>query len=36
MSLVGLVGSPSAGVDLDFVCRGEGVTLSNRRSWRSR
>jgi hypothetical protein len=31
MSLVGLVGSPSADVDLDFFCRGEGVTLSNRR-----
>ena len=31
MTLMGLVGSPSADVDLDFVCKGDGVTVSNRR-----
>ena len=31
MSLMGLVGSSSADIDLTFVCRGEGVTTSNTR-----
>src|SRR5204862_3799056 len=31
MTLMGLVGSPGADVDLHFVCKGDGVTVSNRR-----